>query len=157
MIRHHARTFGQHAARPMRNILWEGSQDFCEFQSGRLTPWIFKVRISAKWSRLSRKNPRYCPARCPWPHPVCSCAHSKSMPASRPRPRPQFVSVRAQSTSATYPQTCPCPIRDRAQSESRLSPFPVHSRILSASAHVPGKSKKYPSHSAECPPLAFAF
>jgi len=39
----------------MRKILREGSHDLCEFDRGRLTPWIFKVLLSAKESRNKRE------------------------------------------------------------------------------------------------------
>jgi hypothetical protein len=38
---------GQHAERRMRKILEEGSHDLYEFKSGRLTPCILKVLMSA--------------------------------------------------------------------------------------------------------------
>ena len=47
------RKSGQLDTRLMRKILREGSHDLCEFDRGRLTPWIFKVQLSAKRSRFN--------------------------------------------------------------------------------------------------------
>ena len=142
----------------------ECSHDLCEFKSGRLTPCIFKVLLSAKSSRFKREISAPLSGLWPWPCPVRIRVRSQSVSASSPRPRPQFVRVRAQFTFVTCPHTCPCPVRDltvaaiypcpcpvhdRAQSESLASPCPVRSRSQSASVLQPGKIQVCPRR---CPP-----
>jgi hypothetical protein len=69
----------------MRNVLREGSHDLCEFESGRLTPWIFKVLMSAKSSRFKRE---------------ISAPLSGLLAVASPHPRPQSVRGRILAVSS---------------------------------------------------------
>src|SRR2546430_1353359 len=99
--------------------------DLCGLKVGRLTPWIFKVLMSAKESRLSAEYPLHC--RACWPCPVRVRVLDQSVSAASPRPRPQFVPIRAQSTFATRPQTCPCPVSELTA--TAICPWPCRGDV----------------------------
>ena len=71
----------------MRKILREGSHDLCEFEIGRLTPWIFKVLMSAKWSRFKREI-------------SAPLSGLLAVTAASPQPRPWSVRARILTVSS---------------------------------------------------------
>jgi len=102
----------------------------CGFESGRLTPWIFKVLLSAKWSQFKRE---------------ISAPLSGLLAVALSSPHPQTRSVRDRSQSATTTAVCPCPrtihVHDLSVNISVSTHCPqsrsVHRRELSTSAHSP--------------------
>jgi len=101
------RKSGQLDTRLMQKILREGSHDLCEFDSGRLTPWIFKVQLSvnrfAVWLEMSA--------------PL-----SGSLASAVASPHPRSRSVRDRVQSATTAAACPTPrtvhVRDKSANMS---------------------------------------
>ncbi len=93
----------------------------CGFESGRLTPCMFKVLMSANSSRFDSKNPRplsgllavsmSSPHLHPWS--VHARVQSVTMPAVCPCPRPVRENGHVQSASASVVSPCPHPVRDR--------------------------------------------
>jgi len=111
---HRAGKFGNHVGRLMRKIPQEGSHDLCEFESGRLTPWIFKVRLSAKWSRFKREM-------------SAPLSGLLAVAVSSPRSRPQSVQARILTVTMSGP--CPHPVRDRDRSLSVAAHSPLPRRV----------------------------
>ena len=128
MTRHCARKSGLNAAQLMRKILRERPHDLCEFKSGRLTPYIVKAFVSAKYSanirRISAQRPAGCPAQCP-----CSF---------------RAISTQQPSNSRATSAHCPCSIRALSGNvhatvalQSAWRPRNVHKLGQSTTAHSP--------------------